>query len=279
MLSSESSSRRTDLFTLYPALRDEWDYEKNTVDPATIVRGGASKYWWKCKKGHSWQSRVTDRLRNDNSITRCPTCSQKMKVSLPEKMIFYYVHKAFPDTVENYKAKWLGKKELDIYVPSLNVGIEYDGEHYHSAERDLAKDKLCHDNGVKLIRIREQKAAKIMSSSVMFNISERWYPDGRHIVGALKFLEQELGKKFDFDLARDHDELRALIENYDIDNCIAKTNPEILSEWDYEKNEKLGYTPDNVSRGASCTLYWICPKGHGYKATLPNRINGGTGCP
>ena len=34
-------------------------------------------------------------------------------------------------------------KELDIYIPSINIGIEYDGRYYHqsntSKEKDLRK--------------------------------------------------------------------------------------------------------------------------------------------
>lgn len=268
-----------DLFTKYPELEKEWDFEKNTVDPSTIVRGGATKFWWKCKRGHEWQSRVTDRIRNDNTINQCPTCARRNRISFPEKIIYYYVKKAFPDAAENYRSDWLGKKELDIYIPSLNVGIEYDGEYFHKAERDLAKDNLCNKHGVKLIRIREKNAKTIDSNSIIYQITDNGRADGKHLAGALHFLEKELGVNLDADLNRDHDTLRTLVEKYEVENCIAKTNPELLSEWDYEKNAQLGLTPENVSRGTSGTVWWICSKGHSYDATLSNRINGGTGCP
>lgn len=49
--------------------------------------------------------------------------------------------------------------ELDIFMPKLNVAIEYDGDYWHSLPdmiiRDNIKDALCKTNGIKLIRISE----------------------------------------------------------------------------------------------------------------------------
>ena len=268
-----------DLFTQFPALKEEWNYEKNTIDPTTIVRGGSQKFWWKCKRGHEWQSKVANRIRNDSSINQCPVCAKRNRISFPEKVIFYYIKNTFKDAVENYKTEWLGKKELDIFIPSIKVGIEYDGEFYHRRKKDIIKDNLCQKNGIKLIRIREKNAETLESSSMVYQITENGRADGKHLIGALEFLENQLDVDMNVDLDRDHDILRRQVENYEIENCITKTNPELLPEWDYEKNKKLGLTPDNVSRGTAEYIWWVCDKGHSYKATLSNRINGGTGCP
>ena len=48
--------------------------------------------------------------------------------------------------------KYLSKKEIDIFIPSLKIGIEYDGKNWHKDfNKDLKKDKLCKDNGIDLI--------------------------------------------------------------------------------------------------------------------------------
>lgn len=206
----------SDLFTKYPTLKEEWDYEKNTIDPTTIVRGGSQKFWWKCKRGHEWQSNVANRIRNDDSINQCPICAKRNRISFPEKVIFYYIKNTFKDAVENYKTEWLGKKELDIYIPSAKVGIEYDGEFYHKSKKDIAKDNLCQKNGIKLIRIREKKAEMLKSSSIVYQITENGRADGKHLIGALKFLEEQLDADMDVDLDRDHDILRRQVENYEI---------------------------------------------------------------
>ncbi|MGD0471847.1 MAG: hypothetical protein ABSB70_01355 [Candidatus Velthaea sp.] len=63
--------------------------------------------------------------------------------------------------------RWLGRQHLDIYVPDLAIGFEYQRvQHYRaidffggeaafrkSQERDACKRKLCRNNGVQLIEI------------------------------------------------------------------------------------------------------------------------------
>ena len=45
---------------------------------------------------------------------------------------------------------------------------------------------------------------------------------------------------------------------------LAEHNPELLKEWDYEKNNELGLTPETISYGSAKKVWWICPKGHSY---------------
>ena len=53
--------------------------------------------------------------------------------------------------------------ELDIYLPDLKVGIEYDDDYWHSLpemiERDKKKDNICKEKNIKLIRIKESEWA------------------------------------------------------------------------------------------------------------------------
>ena len=60
-----------------------------------------------------------------------------------ETLLAQITKKMFPDTIRQYNPKWLGKFILDIYVPSLNVAIEYQGEqHYLPIKRFGGEDKL-----------------------------------------------------------------------------------------------------------------------------------------
>lgn len=49
----------------------------------------------------------------------------KASTSIREQVIFYYVQKFYCDAVNRYKHSTVG--ELDIYIPSSDVAIEYDG--------------------------------------------------------------------------------------------------------------------------------------------------------
>ena len=49
--------------------------------------------------------------------------------------------------------------ELDIWIPEIRLGIEYDGDYWHSIpamiERDELKNRLCKEKNITLVRIRE----------------------------------------------------------------------------------------------------------------------------
>lgn len=60
-----------------------------------------------------------------------------------ETLLANITKKMFPDAIRQYNPKWLGKFILDIYVPSLNLAIEYHGEqHYKPIKRFGGEDKL-----------------------------------------------------------------------------------------------------------------------------------------
>ena len=81
-----------------------------------------------------------------------------MKSSIPEQYVCFYLSKAFNDIQYQKQFDWLGKRSLDIYIPSLKLAIEYDGVYYHSDRRmiDSEKTKSCRENGVTVFRILEQ---------------------------------------------------------------------------------------------------------------------------
>ena len=272
-----------DLATRHPKLLEEWDYEKNDklgIKPDEIILGRRIKVWWKCNKGHEWQSAINDRIRNNKLYSRCPICSSYLRTSIPEKIIYYYLHKIFPKSEANYKPEWLKPKELDIYVPELNIGIEYDGYYYHKDyKRDLEKDVLCNKNNIKLIRIREKKAKPIKSDSVIYTMKNDNTSDYVYVEDALEFLNSYLNINLHYNVLRDLDDILSMINFMEKENCIKNTNPDILEEWDYEKNNAIGLTPENTTNGSSLKVWWKCSKGHSYKATLSTKINQNTGCP
>jgi hypothetical protein len=49
--------------------------------------------------------------------------------------------------------------ELDIWIPCHSIGIEYDGDYWHSlpamAKRDKVKDEMCRRKGIQLYRVKE----------------------------------------------------------------------------------------------------------------------------
>ena len=59
-------------------------------------------------------------------------------------------------------------------------------------------------------------------------------------------------------------------------NDLATTHPQLAEEWHPTKNGDL--RPSDVTYGIAARVWWICPEGHEYPATLLHRSSG-TNCP
>lgn len=59
-------------------------------------------------------------------------------------------------------------------------------------------------------------------------------------------------------------------------NDLATINPELLSEWNYDKNGHL--KPEDFMPNSNKKVWWKCNKGHEWQAIIANR-NKGSGCP
>ena len=75
---------KNDLQTINPKLAKEWDYEANKgltdgngrdiSSPSKVLPWSRQKVGWKCKHGHTWKSRISDRMSGDG----CPICARRI---------------------------------------------------------------------------------------------------------------------------------------------------------------------------------------------------------
>ena len=110
-----------------------------------------------------------DLERRTNNLTREELGFKKIGEKFVSETELYRIIKAiFPNNkvIHHYKANWLGRQEIDIFIPSLNLAIEYDGiQHFkpikawggeeglkNNIKRDKIKEKKCKDNNITLIR-------------------------------------------------------------------------------------------------------------------------------
>ena len=251
-----------DFLTVYPELAAEWS-DKNPISPSEIIRGGDRKYYWKCPLGHEdYLSSVDQRVNGQG----CPVCAQRSQTSFPEQAIFFYVKKLFPDAINRYT---IGRSEIDIFIPSERIGIEYNGyfSHKGKAEKDRKKKSLIESHGIKLILIKEYKH-DYECQDADFYIHERTTNESitkliNKVLPAL--LPQQT---ISVDCSRD----QALINEQYLysmkENSIAVAMPEIVSQWDSEKNGSI--KPEYVSRNSNLKYYWNCPVcGYSYLLILP----------
>ena len=59
------------------------------------------------------------------------------------------------------------------------------------------------------------------------------------------------------------------------------THPNLVTEWDYDKNNTLGIYPDQITYGSDKKVWWICQYGHEWQASINHRTNKShpRGCP
>lgn len=120
---------------------------------------------------------------------RCPKCSRNLQRSLPEELVAYYVSQYFL-IEQNYRPDWLQypsgvNGEIDIWIPSIKVGIEYDGGIHGSItnhSRDVEKNRMVKNASEckQLIRIREKdtlefEVNEINEKIAVFNIPNAVY--------------------------------------------------------------------------------------------------------
>ena len=60
-------------------------------------------------------------------------------------------------------------RAIDIFIPKLNLCIEFDGSYWHKGKRELDKIKseMLFEEGFKLIRVREEPLKKIYETDVI----------------------------------------------------------------------------------------------------------------
>lgn len=258
-------------------LINEWDWEKNSglgLDPNKLTLGSNKKAWWICSVcGHNWFAKIGNRTALHRG---CPQCANGKQTSSPEQKIYYYIKKYFSDAINRYSNDDCGITELDVYIPSLRVAIEYDGGKWHQdINKDKIKDLLCENNNINLTRIRDPKCPVYDSNCSFVYLESRslsCLADG--IIYVLKTLGVN-NPIVDFD--EDFSDIEKLICHQTKENSLAKLFPDVAAEWNYTKNGSL--MPENVLAHSGKRVWWECSIcGHEWIADICSRVDG-TCCP
>lgn len=254
-----------DLQTVNPTLASEWDYDKNgNLKPENFTANSGQKVWWRCTKRHEWQATIGSR----NTGCGCPDCNAERRTSFPEYALVYYLKRCGLEVVHTYKEKGY---ELDIYIPSKKVAIEYDGYFWHKnkATKELEKNLKCKKDGIKLYRIRDG-LLPLYDSSIDYVVQKN-LPEILEVV-----LSEIIGTSVDVNLERDAIEIENLREYIEKENSFLLVHPEMVKEWNYKMNGSL--KPEHLSANSRKRVWWKCKKGHEWQATVDNRSKG-YGCP
>ncbi len=263
----------SDLATTNPELLSEWDYEKNDYLPSEISVGVHKKIWWKCPFGHSYQSYPYNRCGHMHS--GCPICDKENHTSFPEQALYFYILRYFPDAINSDKTA-IGM-ELDIFIPSHKIAIEYDGKKWHKNNKyELKKNHECKKNNILLMRIREDGLELyddcycIVRENVKSNLS---------LTNVIKQVLFDIDNILDtdVDVERDSAKIYASYIKSRKEKSLLNAYPEIAKEWHSEKNGNL--TSEMVSPSSNKIVWWLGKCGHEFKMSISNRTSQNCSCP
>ncbi len=268
----------TDLATTNPEIAAEWHPTKNgNLLPTMVSKGTHKKVWWQCAKGHEWEAAIYSRQK-----TGCPICSGEARTSFPEQTILFYFRQV-TTTQSRYRIN--PRTEIDVYLPELQIGIEYDGIHFHKGPQSSAREQHKQDTleqlGITLIRVKEADASLLPKDNACV-IYCKPYPNDLALAEIISKLLRRVndysGNMFaiDVDVARDRGKIYAQYVEGEKNNSLLMVNPKVASQWHPYKNESL--TPLMVTANSNKTVWWQCENGHEWQAVISSR-NRGNGCP
>lgn len=270
-----------DLKTLYPELALEWNEKKNGIPANKVIGGGITRYSWKCLFcGNEFTTSIHNRIAG----TMCSRC-QGASTSFAEQAVYYYIKQMFPDAVNRYIDPET-EKELDIYIPDLRIGVEYDGYRFHSVlqSEDNEKNRLFNEQGIKLIRVREtdyngsrlpQLSVKIYKTFV--------YEKSTRYSGLDSIIKQLVNLISDNDsdiIPNTYDDRFTILHTMYLGqkkNSFQTNNHNHLKYWDSERNAPL--LPAEISAHSGISVYWKCDVcGYKWERTIDAEVKS-KGCP
>jgi hypothetical protein len=272
-----------DLLTVMPKLALEWDDTKNgDLRPENVVAGSNKSIWWKCQKcNHSWKAIVDSRKRSG-----CPCCAGKIVVigendlksrrhdlckewdtlkngRLTPEMITYSANKTAWWTCpkgHSYKARIYSRANgsgCPYCTGKLPIVGETDFGTMHPellSEWDFKKNEL----------IRPEQITASSTKKIWWRCKEghSWRTSACH---------RHKGRGCPY-CANLRDRRNVVVGT----NDLATIYPTIAAEWDANRNGEL--TPQSIRPGSECDVWWVCERGHHWKAIVASRTRG-AGCP
>ena len=261
---------------LNPTLAKEWHPTKNgSLTPRDVTPFSSKKVWWLCSKGHEWETMVNPRSKGSG----CPYCSGNrvsddncLQTINPTIAKEWHPTKNGSKTPRNVTA-FSGKKVWWL-CPK--------GHEWEATLFNRSSGQVCpYCSGRKV-------SDKTRMQTVNPNLAKEWHPTKN---GSLTPMDVSFNfyKKVWWLCPKGHEwEARIADRNkgsgcpycsgrkVSDNNRLQTLNPSLSKEWHPTKNGSL--TPMDVSFGCHKKVWWLCPKGHEWEATVNSRSNG-QGCP
>ena len=270
-------SNETCLAIVCPELAKEWHPTKNgELTPFDVMPQSHQKVWWKCPNGHEYQSVIYARKNKG-----CPICDSEKRTSFPEQAIRFYLGKLFPSEGR----RKVGGFEADIYCPTYNLAIEYDGEYFHKGDKSLAREERKNtyfiEQKILLVRIKETKKQMglgCFATEYGYDIITHYTQDYDNIPEVVSTILEIVNSKYqesyaiDVDIVRDKVEIINLYAQQKDALSFINQKPLGALKWNYEKNGNIDLRV--LPKTSKKKYWWKCPTcNYEWYGTLDNVVN------
>lgn len=268
------------LFVIYPKLAKEWHPKKNgKLKPSTVMPRSEKNVWWRCKKGHEFQKKISHRIRR-NKIVSCQYCAGS-KASIDNNLDITHPHLA--KQWHHIKNKAIKPKNITIHsTKSVWWLCEQGHEWEQSIDSRVASNKICpHCYG--------HSTSEKYNLNILFpDIASQWHPTKNGKLISMSFSPFS-HKKVWWKCLNNHEWQVSICSRtrnntgcpycsgrkVSKDNNLEAVNPALAKEWHPIKNGDL--KPEDVTAGTDRYIYWKCSNNHVWKARVSSRSNG-SGC-
>ncbi len=264
------------------ALLQQWHPTKNApLTPQTISYGSKRKVWWRCGKGHEWQAAVYTRTGVGSG---CPYCAGKRAYSGEND-----VASQMPDLA----AQWHPSKNGGVTPDMVTIGSHHKawwicekGHVWQAAVKSRANGCGCPVCTNRVLLPGENDLATTHPE-----LAAQWHPakngkltPGDVVAGTHRKVWWRCGKGHEWQasiVSRASNGAgcpvcagKMIVAG---ENDLATHFPVIAAQWHPARNGSL--SPDMVSPSSSRKVWWRCPLGHDYTASVGARTEKGSGCP
>ena len=271
----------------HPEVAKEWDHSLNVgLTPQDFTAGSGKRCWFKCSKGHSWETRICKRTTIVGA-TGCPFCAGRSVCKENS------LKTNFPKIAKEWHPSKNGKLTPELIVAGSAKKVWFKCAKEHSWQtspsnrtRGNSGCPYCLNRKVCIDNCLETKYPQI---------AKEWHPTKNGRLNPRNVIAGS-AKKHWFQCSKGHEWTTTLNSRINKSrtgklpgcpycmgrkarkqNSLQSKFPDIAKQWHPSKNGNL--TPESIVAGSHKACWFICSKKHEWKAELVWRTAQGNGCP
>jgi|GEM_PF-59656 len=278
------------LLVKFPQLCHEWNYDKNGIlIPEMFSPGSSEKVWWKCSEGHEWEASISHRTSRKDG---CPFCSERRIIRGKNDLL-----STNPVLVNEWD--YDKNNPLTPYKVRMGSGIKvwWKCSKCKYTWQALISNRALLGNGCPKCGEKQRCSTRIKNMcetrgsllDVYPQLAEEWNYQKNSGLNPNEVTSKS-NRKVWWKCSKGHEWEATIGSRARGNSCpvcsgrqvlsgfndLATIKPELINEWNYEKNS--GLTPCEVTVGSGKKVWWKCAAGHEWQTEIYHRTSG-KGCP